>query len=56
MPTDCGATAPPAPRLGDGSARRLEYAVTDQQRACGISADGIVGPDTWRCLRGGDHN
>ncbi|WP_030667604.1 peptidoglycan-binding protein [Streptomyces rimosus] len=35
---------------------KTEKAVREQQKACNIAADGIVGPKTWRCLRAGGHN
>ncbi|MFE1754239.1 peptidoglycan-binding protein [Streptomyces anandii] len=33
-----------------------EDAVKQQQQHCNIAQDGEVGPDTWRCLRGGGPN
>ncbi|GAB1332235.1 peptidoglycan-binding domain-containing protein [Streptomyces sennicomposti] len=32
-----------------------EQAVETFQRACPLPDDGIVGPQTWRCLRAGGH-
>ncbi|WP_240351103.1 peptidoglycan-binding domain-containing protein [Streptomyces olivoreticuli] len=30
-----------------------QAAVKQQQRTCNIAQDGEVGPNTWRCIRGG---